>query len=76
VQGGQALVSSTLKQIETIKSTFKKIPTSPELASLIQSDNALLKELHTELQKNTRFFKSDMSSLLGIAITFASGDGD
>ena len=34
------------------------------------------KNLHDELQKSTRYVKSDMSSLLGISITYSSGDGD
>ncbi|MFT6998757.1 MAG: hypothetical protein ACJAQ4_002520 [Cryomorphaceae bacterium] len=32
--------------------------------------------LRNELQSNTANFKSSMSSLLGISITFNSGDGD
>jgi hypothetical protein len=29
-----------------------------------------------ELQRLTRFLKSELSSLLGISITYSSGDGD
>jgi uncharacterized protein len=43
---------------------------------LVAQNHPTVDALHTELQKHTRFFKSDMSSLLGIAITFSSGDGD
>jgi hypothetical protein len=42
----------------------------------VQSAPTAATNFHTELQKHTRFFKSDMSSLLGLAITFSSGDGD
>jgi len=35
-----------------------------------------IEALYHELQIHTRYFKSDMSSLLGITITYSSGDGD
>jgi hypothetical protein len=46
------------------------------MQSRIQTSPQALIDIHTELQKNTKNFKSEMSSLLGIAITYASGDGD
>jgi hypothetical protein len=46
------------------------------LDSLITTNPQPAIDLHTELQRHTRFFKSDLSSLLGLTITYSSGDGD
>mgnify|MGYP007059449494 CR=1 FL=1 len=46
------------------------------MSELITTDAGRLENLHTEMQKLTRFFKSELSSLLGISITYSSGDGD
>lgn len=74
--GGAALISSTEAQIEAINKEFAKLDDNLVLSETIQKDPAKLEPLFTELQKMTRFLKSDLSSLLGIAITFSSGDGD
>lgn len=74
--GGKELVAATEIQINAVKQALAAVPTTPSMAEQIKSSPAKLEALHTELQKLTRFFKSDMSSLLGIAITFSSGDGD
>jgi uncharacterized protein len=76
VTGGPALVESTLSQWEAVLDAFDDVPTSSSLSELIENNAQPVEDLHLELQKHTRFFKSDMSSLLGIAITFSSGDGD
>jgi predicted lipoprotein len=76
VEGGKALINSTEAQLANVKNTLNQVPTNPNFATLVQNKNVTVTNLHTELQKHTRFFKSDMSSLLGIAITFSSGDGD
>ena len=76
VEGGNALITSTETQLNAIKNALNAIPTNNSVVFQIQNSPVLLENLHTEIQKNTRFFKSDMSSLLGIAITFSSGDGD
>lgn len=76
VEGGDALISSTETQLAAIKNTLNSIPENPKFSTQIGTNFTNLDNLHTELQKHTRFFKSDMSSLLGIAITFSSGDGD
>ena len=75
VEGGGALVESTQSQILSVEQALSEIE-GDNLALLIEQDNNKIENLNTELQKLTRFFKSDMSSLLGIAITFNSGDGD
>lgn len=76
VTGGPELVSRTEVQINQISTMLDNLPASPSLELQIGSNFTALSNLHTELQKNTRNFKSDMSSLLGIAITYSSGDGD
>ncbi|MDN3688505.1 imelysin family protein [Cyclobacterium jeungdonense] len=76
VEGGQALIEATEAQMAEVKAALEDLPETPPLAELIQISPAPADRLHTELQKQTRFFKSDMSSLLGISITFSSGDGD
>lgn len=74
--GGKELVASTEAQLKAVKQALAAVPSTPSMAEQIKTSPATLGTLHTELQKLTRFFKSDMSSLLGIAITFSSGDGD
>lgn len=76
VTNGQELVASTLSQWDKVITSLNSIPTTSPLSVLVQSNPEPLENLRIELQKQTRFFKSDMSSLLGIAITFSSGDGD
>jgi predicted lipoprotein len=76
VEGGPTLSVSTKEQIATIENELRKFSPEEKLAILILTDEVRVRLLHTELQKNTRFFKSELSSLLGIAITFTSGDGD
>ncbi|MGR3811718.1 imelysin family protein [Jiulongibacter sp. NS-SX5] len=75
VEGGEALIAATEAQIKAVENAF--VNCSPEDFTPDKiSENANLLSLHTELQKLTRYFKSDMSSIIGIAITYSSGDGD
>jgi predicted lipoprotein len=76
VEGGPALVGSTEMQIQKVKEAIQKIPADKAFSEMVTANQAELENLHTEMQKLTRFFKSDMSSVLGIAITYSSGDGD
>lgn len=76
VVGGPELVSSTEAQWQKVIAALYAVPVDKPLSQLIAEGHPSVDALHTELQKHTRFFKSDMSSLLGIAITFSSGDGD
>ncbi len=77
VEGGQALIANTETQIVALKAALAAVPTAPSLSEQIAAGNhPQLDALYVEFSKMTRFFKSDMSSLLGIAITFSSGDGD
>jgi predicted lipoprotein len=76
VQGGPELITSTETQLAALKAALNAIPTSPTLAEQIAGGSPEVQALYVEFSKMTRFFKSDMSSLLGIAITYSSGDGD
>lgn len=76
IPGGTRLVEDTKVQLAAVHSAFERIPANASLSHLAQSNDKDFIALHTELQKLTRFFKSEMSSLMGIAITYASGDGD
>lgn len=76
VEGGPALIAETETQLTAVIVAIDAVPDSPALSEQIAGDKTKVEALYTELQKMTRYFKSDMSSLLGIAITFSSGDGD
>lgn len=76
VQGGPDLIASTETQLTALKNALNAVPGSPTLSEQISSNNTALEALYVELSKTTRYFKSDLSSLLGIAITYSSGDGD
>ena len=76
VEGGDALIAQTEAQLNVVKAALAAVPATPSLAEQMAAETPELITLNEELQKLTRFFKSDMSSLLGIAITYASGDGD
>lgn len=76
VEGGTTLVASTQAQWQEILSAFNVIPLDNPLSDQVVNNFQTIDNFRIELQKHTRFFKSDMSSILGIAITFSSGDGD
>ncbi|MFN0177134.1 MAG: imelysin family protein [Saprospiraceae bacterium] len=76
VEGGKDLIVSTEAQLAALKSALANVPESPAISEQIAGDSSFLEALYVEFSKMTRFFKSDMSSLLGIAITYSSGDGD
>lgn len=76
VEGGPALITATETQLAAIRTAQNAVPTTTALSVQIAANSAPAESLYTELQKHVRYFKSDMSSLLGIAITFSSGDGD
>ncbi len=77
VEGGKALVELTLQQQGLLKiSVDANLPNDKRLTELIKNEPANVEKVLIELQKGIRFYKSDMSSLLGISITYTSGDGD
>jgi len=76
VVGGPALIQATTEQLAQVHVALDALPMTPTFSTQVSTQPEAGIALHTEIQKQTRFFKSDMSSLLGIAITFSSGDGD
>jgi predicted lipoprotein len=76
VVGGEMLVNNTIAQHAAIDAAFAQLPDSLKLSQLIQIQFSTVNTVHTELQKHTRFYKSDLSSLIGVSVTFSSGDGD
>lgn len=76
VTGGKNLIAATETQMALINTALNAIADQPSMEIQISSQFSVWQNLHTELQKHIRLFKSDMSSLLGIAITYSSGDGD
>ncbi|NCQ11501.1 MAG: hypothetical protein GW809_05030, partial [Bacteroidetes bacterium] len=77
VTGGVALIESTENQFAIVDSVFSRFDVETELLSkLVAENDERVILLHTELQRLTRFLKSELSSLIGIAITYSSSDGD
>ena len=76
VEGGPELIASTETQLTNVKNSLQAIPLTPSLSEQIQNNPQPIENFRVELQKHTRFFKSEMSSKLGISITYSSGDGD
>lgn len=75
-RGGSALEASTREQFDAIDRAASQVRSDVSLASLCDAEDPSLKAYYVELQKLTRFIKSETSSLLGLSITYASGDGD
>jgi hypothetical protein len=73
VVGGAELVESTKTALHRIDQAIAAIPDGRFSDQLETTEVTILRD---ELQSNTANFKSSMSSLLGISITFNSGDGD
>ncbi len=77
IPGGSELLNQTTAQWQVIMQGYMDVQqTSTTWVNAIEQHELLAQQWHTELQKHTRFFKSDLSSLLGVAITYDSGDGD
>ncbi len=75
IEGGEAIVLETKAQLEEVKKTINLLPNF-SMQDQINADSTAINNVLTEMQKLTRFFKSEMISLLGITITYDSGDGD
>lgn len=76
VPNGSQLVDATQVQADSVETALASVPSNSTLHDQIVSNPQPAIALHTELQKLTRFLKSELSSLTGLAITYASGDGD
>jgi predicted lipoprotein len=76
LEEGKALKTQTENNLQLMRQANEAFQNSESLALLVQNDLPRVQSWYTEYQKFTRFIKSDLSSLIGIAITFSSGDGD
>ena len=75
VTGGEQLINDTKASLEDIWNAYNALPESSFADNIVNDINSV-EALYQDFTTHTRFFKSDMSSLLGISITFNSGDGD
>ena len=73
--GGPEIAVATVQQMDVIRAKLNGLP-SGRFSDLLKSNPAQAQELYLELQKFTRHLKSEMVSVLGVYITYASGDGD
>lgn len=69
VAGGPALVTSTEAQLAAIRQALTDLDGASSLTKQIQTNPTKVQKLQTELQKGSRFFREDMSSLLGLTVT-------
>ena len=69
-------MQDTELQWNVIGTELSALDSQTPLHAMIIGQSPQLERLFAELTKHTRFIKSEMSSLLGISITYASGDGD
>lgn len=76
IEGGAALVNRINSQIAKIEVAFEEVPSNKTLKELVEEEDPKVLSLHEELQVLVPMIKSEMSSLLGIAITFSTTDGD
>lgn len=76
VKGGDELVDNTLAQIAAVRAAFEAVPNDTTMKALIEQEHPTLINLQKEMQTLLPLIKGEMSSLLGLAITFSSSDGD
>ncbi len=76
VEGGSDLAAATETQIQAVYSAFSKLPNDRSLQELIAEEDTNVAAVHLQIQELSRFFKTDLSSLLGLAVTFSTSDGD
>ena len=69
VAGGPALVTSIEAQLTAIRQAMIDQNGVSSLTKQIQTSPTKVQKLQTELQKGSRLFKEDMSSLLGLTVT-------
>lgn len=75
--GGEVIFNQTVEQWDNVMAAKEAVyQNSQAFQDLVVNEPVLADELYMELQRHTRFFKSDLSSILGIQITYQSGDGD
>jgi len=76
LKDGANLKTTTEQRFAILAEETAKLGNDERLSDLIINDLNRVELLYEEYAETTRFIKSDLSSLIGIAITFSSGDGD
>jgi predicted lipoprotein len=76
VSGGDALIGETKNFFNQIREKAAALPAGERLSDMVVSQPGPVEDLYNTCLSGTRFIKSDLSSLIGIAITYSSGDGD
>lgn len=76
LKDGAVLKTDTEQRFALLREKTATLSDDERLSDLIISDLSRVEILYEEYAQTTRYIKSDLSSLIGIAITFSSGDGD
>ncbi len=76
VPNGQRLIDDTEEQHAQVLAVLGLLSDDEIMSDMILTDPSRLERVQIESQKLTRFLKSELSSLIGISITYSSGDGD
>ncbi|MEM7108457.1 MAG: imelysin family protein [Bacteroidota bacterium] len=76
VEGGPHLVKKIREKFNEIDLIIKRIPSDKTMEELALANHPALAAFYAELKKLTPYVKGESSSLLSLAITFSSGDGD
>lgn len=71
--GETELLSNTQTSIEEINTAVGNIT---NVKSDLENNFSVIETAVTEMQEHTRYYKSDLSAVIAISITFNSGDGD
>jgi predicted lipoprotein len=74
-QSKNSLTKAIADQFIQVDQKINSLP-SEDLSSVVRSNNQLMVDVFTELQKNVRLLKVDMTSALSITITYTDNDGD
>ncbi|MFZ6009331.1 MAG: imelysin family protein [Bacteroidota bacterium] len=74
VTSGTLLSDIINQQYGTIKSNLNLL--MPDLSQQIQTNNQLMIDTYTSMQKAVRLLKVDMASAMSITITYTDNDGD
>ena len=71
--GEDQLITDTKSSIADMDAAVEKLA---NLADDLENNIENVEKVIEEMQKHTRYYKSDLSGVIGIAITFSDGDGD
>lgn len=74
--GGESVYQQTVTQWNAVMDAFNSLPQNKTWSEIVVENPDLADDLYTALSQQTRFFKSELSSRIGITITYDSGDGD